>query len=217
MAHPQGDRVDPAMTYTDAESDVLGLATLEAAKQDLGVKETEPNWGPRIEEYLATVGIAEPAPWCAAALSTWIVEAEDVIGMKGPTVATPGAKALGDQFKKADRWMAPWSALRHDIKPGMIAVFDRGMPGAEWRGHVGVVSLVGPDFFLAIEGNATAKGDQVAEVKHTRDDHTLLGFGVLSGPVPRRPVLPFLLMTAAAVTGAIYLARTRPRTRRARR
>jgi hypothetical protein len=195
------------MSYTDPDSDVLGVAALEAAQADLaaGVKETEPNWGPRIAEYLANVGISKPAPWCAAAASTWMMEAEQAIGMTGPVIPSPGAKALGSQFQKGDRWMAAWSALRNDIQPGMVAVFDRGMPGAEWRGHVGIVSQVGPDFFYAIEGNATPAGDRVAEIKHSRQDRTLMGFGVLSGPVPRRPTLPLLLIPLS-LAGALYLA-----------
>lgn len=196
------------MGYQDHDRDVLGLAALEAARSDLGVRETEQNWGPRIRQYLETVGISEPAPWCAAAVSTWIREAEQAIGMTGPIVPSPGAKAIGEQFQRADRWMAPWSALRHDIRPGMVAVFDRGVPGAEWRGHVGIVSQVGPDWFLAIEGNTGPAGDRVAEVKHSRDDRSLLGFGVLSGPVPRRPRLPFVLTTIAAIVTITIVLRS---------
>jgi hypothetical protein len=201
------------MSYADAESDVLGLAALAAARADLkaGVVETSPNWSPRIEEYLQTVGISAAEMWCAAAVSTWIVEGEEVIGMTGPVIPSAGAKALGVQFEQADRWMAPWSALRDDIKPGMIAVFDRSIPGKQWRGHVGIVSMAGPDFFLSIEGNSGPKGDRVAENHHSRSDPTLMGFGVLSGPVPRRPILPFVLLSLAALSSAIYLATRRPR------
>ena len=200
-------------TYNTVTWDVLGSITLERARDDLaaGVVETAENWGERIEEYLANVGITEPQPWCAAAVSTWIMEAEAQAEMKGPIIPTPGAQQLMHQFRKAGRWLQAGKVLHSEVRPGMVAVWDRGRPGAPWRGHAGVVSGVDGSGFLAIEGNATPQGDRVAEIAHTYKARDLFGFGQLSGPLPRRSVAPFLLTFPPAVVGAIYLASLRAR------
>jgi hypothetical protein len=36
------------------------------ARQEVGVAETSPNWGPRIKQYLAAAGITFPTAYCAA-------------------------------------------------------------------------------------------------------------------------------------------------------
>lgn len=196
------------MSYADTPTDVIGLAALARARadRDLPVVETAPNWGPRIKQYLANVGISAPAHWCAAALSTWIMEAEQATGWKGPIVPSPGAKHIMQQFRRAGRWLQRAKVLPSEVRPGMVAVWDRGTPAAPWRGHVGMVAGVNGGAFSSIEGNATPAGDRVAAVPRSLRDRSLLGFGVLSGPMPRRPLWPVLLVVPPALLGSILLA-----------
>lgn len=46
----------------------LRVKALKTALSEQGVKEQPPhsNWGPRVKQYLASVGLDFPAPWCMA-------------------------------------------------------------------------------------------------------------------------------------------------------
>jgi hypothetical protein len=159
----------------------LPAAFLARARRDLaaGVRETAPNDGPRIREMLAAVGVADPANWCAAAVTTWLLDAAWELGVEPPIRGSAGAKALMAQFQRAGRWVSA-DELRRDpslLQPGMVAVWHRGAPGA-WTGHVAVVAsaTIGTRF-VSIDGNGGPAGDRVADTRRELNDRLFLGVG----------------------------------------
>ncbi len=58
-------------------ANILARKTAEIASRDVGIREQPPgsNDGPRIRQYLDTVGLFPGCPYCAAAVTTWVTEA----------------------------------------------------------------------------------------------------------------------------------------------
>src|SRR5688572_14497851 len=76
----------------------LARATAQVAYRDIGQRETlGKNDSPRIRVYGQTVKIKPPAPYCAAAVCTWIKEARAMDGSGLPVYPKfrPSARALG--------------------------------------------------------------------------------------------------------------------------
>lgn len=139
------------------------------------VRETAPNDGPRIREYLRAVGVDQPAAWCAAFVTWCLRTAAGSLGVKPPIAGSAGAKALGYQLQRAGRWLSA-EQLRANpsaLRPGLILVWHRGAP-ASWTGHTGILARVEGGRFWSIEGNA---GDRVAEMDHSIDEPALIGAG----------------------------------------
>lgn len=158
------------------EASRLAEALVEAARADLGVhEEGGHNLGPRIAEYLRTVGLRPPNDWCAAAVTTWLRRAAAQAGAPPPVRGSAVAKAFIAQFKEAHRWV-PASKLPESVQPGMILVWDRG----GWQGHVGVVEEVHGDNLITIEPNAGPQSDAVVRVPRKLSEAKLLGGGLVS-------------------------------------
>lgn len=158
----------------------FGLAVLERARADLSVVEVEHNSSPRIAEYAANFGLTPPLNWCAVATSTWILEAAKRLGVEPPIDGSAVAKNVRDQLIGKGSW-TPIEALKaSEVRPGDVAVWHRGDPGA-WSGHVGVVESVSADGHAlnTIEGNSGPQGDRVARMVRGLDDPLLLGVGRL--------------------------------------
>lgn len=174
------DRAAPK-TLPKAPPAGLAAAFLARARADLaaGVREIAPNWGDRIKDMLAAVGVTEPANWCAAAVTTWLREAARGLGVEPPVRGSAGAKALMAQLQQAGRWVSA-EEIRRDpslIQPGMVAVWHRGAPGA-WTGHVAAVaSAATGSRFTSIDGNGGPRGDRVDETSRDLNDPLLLGVG----------------------------------------
>lgn len=163
-----------------------GLASvfLGRARADLdaGVRETAPNDGPRVRGYLAAVGVAEPANWCAAAVTCWLRDAARELGVEPPVRGSAGAKALMAQFQQANRFISAEELRRNPslLQPGMVAFWHRGAPGA-WTGHTAAVaSAAAGTRFTSIDGNGGPAGDRVAETPRSLSDPLLLGVGRIS-------------------------------------
>lgn len=159
----------------------LAAAFLARARADLatGVRESAPNWGDRISKMLATVGVTEPANWCAAAVTTWLREAARGLVVEPPIRGSAGAKALMAQLQQAGRWVSAEELRRNPglLQPGMIAVWHRGAPGA-WTGHTAVVASAAVAVrFASIDGNGGSAGDRVAETPRDLRDPLFLGAG----------------------------------------
>lgn len=159
----------------------LGEAMLARARADLaaGVRETAPNDGPRIREYLETCGVAPPANCCAAAVTTWMREAAADLHAEPPILGSAGAQVLMHQLKKAGRWYSAAQLLREPslLRPGMIGVLQRGMPGS-WMGHAFLVD--GPvegTLFPTVEANSGPQGDRVAAMRRDLRDPRFFGAG----------------------------------------
>ena len=95
------------------------------------------NWGPGVEQMLHTCHISYPAPWCAAAVQTWLVEAGY------GTIANDSASAY---------YIGDWCQT-HGMRvfgpphPADIVVYYEG------AGHIGLVQEPVKGGWWAIEGN----------------------------------------------------------------
>lgn len=161
----------------------LGESMLAQARADLrdGVRETSYNDGKRIQAYFAGTGAAPPDPWCGAAQRDWLRRGGRTLGIeptKLPIQGSVGAKATMRQLQKARRWIDAQELRRTPemLRPGMIAVWHRGAPGAP-TGHIGTVSQQDGRDFDAIEGNSGERSDRLAEMPHNVDEPNFLGAG----------------------------------------
>jgi hypothetical protein len=163
---------------------------LERARGDIGVVETTPNGGPRVDEMLKNVGLGTGYNWCAAAVSTWIFEAASILGMAKPIQGSGLAKAVMAQLQDTKNSRVGWIdavALRQaptSVKPGMIAVWNRGAPGSG-LGHIAVVErgLDQAGTFGTIDGNSGTGSDRVQRNTRQINDPALLGMGYIAEPV----------------------------------
>jgi hypothetical protein len=162
----------------------FGAQLVEHARSDLGVVETSPNGGPRIDEMLGNYGFAgQHVNWCAAATGTWVLETARAMGISPPIRGSAGAKNTMEQMQDLRNPRAGWidvAALRANpefITSGMLAVWTRG-PTSSHLGHIGVVEgRTGPSSFMVIAGNAGANADRVLEYPSDLGDPDLLGMG----------------------------------------
>lgn len=159
----------------------FGDAVLQASLSDLaaGVREDlGPNDGRRIREMAANVGCEPPINWCAAAVSSWIVQAASQLGVDSPVKPSAAARGLMANCMAAGLWV-PWHKLEPDlIVPGSIIVWWRVSP-TDWRGHVGIVESLdaAAPRVVTIEGNSGVHGDEVARMQRDLFDDHLLGIG----------------------------------------
>jgi hypothetical protein len=129
---------------------------LEVVRREIGVLEDPPgsNWGPRVQEYLASVGLNFPAPWCAAFLYWCFQEAAQQLGRRNPVVKTGSVMAHwrntpGKKIAQKDAVNNP--AL---VRPGHIFIMDFG----GGKGHTGLVESVEGGFLQVAEGNTNEAG-----------------------------------------------------------
>lgn len=173
----------------------LGPAALAAARADLGVRETSPNRGSRVDQMLANVGLDNASrsgdgyPWCAAATTTWIQEGSKASGVTPPIEGSAMAQEIMRQLQAAKRWTdaADLGDARFSLRPGMVLVWTRG-PTGSGLGHVGVVDhVVNAGNVVTIEGNSGPTGNGVYEVTRSLSDPRLLGAGWLDEGVGEVP------------------------------
>src|SRR5277367_2374771 len=125
------------------KSNSFGQSVLSRAQADLGVHEDlGKNDGKRIREYFKPFGMDAGQDWCAAAVSTWM--------SGGPIRGGVGARAIGEQFAQANRWVPRKEITSAAMTPGNIVVWARGGPDS-WKGHIGVIaSYDGNNAFTSI-------------------------------------------------------------------
>lgn len=138
--------------------------TLGIAAAEVGVMEVPPgsNRGPRVDEYLESVGL-DPSddsyPWCAAFVYWSFQKAAAQLGSENPCIRTAG---VIDHWNKAGRAGATRLSPKVVIddfsllKPGLIFVISTG----EGKGHMGIVENFRDDRLITIEGNTNLPGDR---------------------------------------------------------
>jgi len=163
-----------------AKSTGMGRRVLEAAVSQLGAMEEPPgsNAGPKVTEYLASVGIGPGHAWCAAFVYWCAKRASG-----GDICTLP--RSGGVQRMWRDGLAAGLPALKTEealahpsrIAPGMIffIAFDKGL------GHTGFVEALLPDGRLqTVEGNtndgASRDGIGVFRLARRRIGTVNLGF-----------------------------------------
>jgi hypothetical protein len=139
----------------------LGIAACDA---DHKVREVGGNnRGPRIRQYLANVGFAEGAPWCAAAIAYWSDLAARSLGVQNPLDAVKLEALVQSYYDRLQGSEVP----PDQVQPGDLVLYKFGSSG-RWD-HIGIVSqppLPGAKGFTAVEGNTSEEsqrdGDAVA-------------------------------------------------------
>ena len=126
---------------------VTGALTIAATQ--LGQKESRPNSGPMVDQYLQAVGLEPGNSWCAAFVFWCFQMAANALDMLNPCPKTGGVLRLWE--------LAPDpSKMRHPTR-GAIVIMDHG----KGHGHTGLVETVnGGGLIETIEGNTNAAGSR---------------------------------------------------------
>lgn len=128
----------------------LGIACAEA---DHDVREVGGNnRGPRVREYLASVGFAEGAAWCAAlGFYCWKLAAEEVLGVPNPLEVVPH-RALVQSYYET---LAGYAVDPYDARPGSLVLMKFGSNPRDYD-HFGMLRRPIPQGTfgcLTVEGN----------------------------------------------------------------
>jgi hypothetical protein len=136
-------------------------AVIRIAAGEVGVREVPPgsNRGPRVNDYLKSVGLGGGYAWCAAFVFWCFREGSKQLGQLNPAIKTAGvldmwnrARAAGFLTVGAKEAAANPSLLA----PGMIFVFSTG----SGLGHTGIVIGINGLQIETIEGNTDAGGSR---------------------------------------------------------
>jgi hypothetical protein len=139
----------PASPF-DRKPLTFNQALLAVAVTELGTRESSRNSGPRVDEYLASVGLDGGYPWCAAFVHFCAGKARPA-GFINPCPRTAGALRMWELSHPECRTKTP--------APGCIFVLDTGATGG--AGHVGIVEEVcGDGTIITIEGNTNSEGSR---------------------------------------------------------
>jgi uncharacterized protein (TIGR02594 family) len=131
-------------------------------KSELGVRETGGNnMGPRIDQYMRTVGLTEGYPWC----SGFVKFVFDSAG-----IHTPGANAMALSWFKKDRII---KSKTTDIKtPTEGDLFSLYYQNLGRIGHVGFVETYSSNRTVTVEGNTNDAGSREGDAVMRRFRNT---------------------------------------------
>lgn len=145
--------VFPARAYLP-----LHLTALLYAHDELGIKETSENWGPRVKEYLAAAGIKVPAPWCGAFVYWTAQKACKVKGVANPLKDIPLKAYVQSyyQYAKAQNKLVPFK------EAAIGDIFMIYYPSLKRYGHMGFVYDIDYDkqTIGTLEGNSNSTGSR---------------------------------------------------------
>ena len=145
-------------TSSDFLSEVLKFAATQ-----VGVRETSPNRGPEVDEYVRSVGL-DPAgrfAWCVAFVYFCFEKASKKLGRINPMVKTAGVLDHWNRCEAKGASRITAVRARNNpalIKPGHIFVIDTGPAGG--AGHTGLVLRVVGGKLVTIEGNTNEGGSR---------------------------------------------------------
>jgi hypothetical protein len=155
---------DASIPSSARAPDALLASVVKIAIDEIGICEEPPgsNRGPRVDEYLRTVGL-DPAAgsfaWCAAFVYWCFDQAARGLGRRNPVTRTAGVlehwrragQAGVSRIAAADATADPGR-----VHSGMIFVMDYGR-GA---GHTGLVESVQGGRLVTLEGNTNDDGSR---------------------------------------------------------
>lgn len=138
--------------------------TLGIAAAEVGIMEVPPgsNRGPRVDEYLKSVGLdpsKDSYAWCAAFVYWSFQKASTQLGDGNPCVRTAGVLDHWNKAGKAGATRMTPSEVVDDfslLKPGLVFVISTG----GGKGHMGIVEDFRNDRLITIEGNTNLPGDR---------------------------------------------------------
>ncbi|MGC4042031.1 MAG: CHAP domain-containing protein [Flavobacterium sp.] len=125
---------------------------LKIADSQLYVRETGPNRGPEVDEYLRSVGlnpVGNNYSWCAAFVYWCFKKASTNLGIANPVYKTAGCINHWDNAKCPKLSVAAALKDPSKIKPGFVFIIDHG----HGHGHTGIVESVNGGYLTTIEGN----------------------------------------------------------------
>jgi hypothetical protein len=127
----------------------LCLDALQVAKTQLGVTEQSGNRGPKIKDYLNSIGLDEGYSWCAAFVFWCFRSASRSANIINPLPKT-GSVLKHWELTKAPKVKMP--------RVGDIFVIDHG----KGLGHTGFVKLVNvlDKTYTTVEGNSNTQGSR---------------------------------------------------------
>jgi surface antigen len=141
---------------------------LEEAVSQIGVQEdaAHTNRGPKVSQYLASVGLGPGYSWCMAFMYWCFNQAAEAMGRQNPLYKTGGVLEQWRQRKDQYRVTMP--------QPGDIMILDFG----KGEGHTGIVEKVEADIIHTIEGNTNDNGsrDGYEVCRRTRSRAKVLGY-----------------------------------------
>lgn len=165
-----------------------------------GVRETIPNWSPRIAEYLEPCmrnginigkGLAKTgAEWCAS----FRCYGEKAAELPRDVPTGFGYRCSGIELEQDAKKAGAWVDIEKQRvggwmpHPGDIAIFKRGTEG--WQRHVSTVVRPGEKSFETIDGN---KSNRVSRMSYSYSDPNLLGFCPMPRPNERMRITDHLL------------------------
>jgi len=142
----------------------LTAEVLSIAGREVGVMEDPigSNRGPRVNQYLAAVGLDAAAgnyAWCAAFVYWCFREAAAALGIPNPATKTAGAMDVWNEA--ATRAPSRITAAQVSdqpclVRPGMVFVIAT----SGVHGHVGLVEKVTGEVLTTIEGNTNDNGSR---------------------------------------------------------
>lgn len=122
------------------------------ARKELGVTETGfTNSGPRVDQYLAAVGLGPGHPWCAA-FAFWCCD--------NAGVPKDIWKGLDNRayVPSIESWARSLGILGQNPKRGDFALLQMWDNQGQYSGHIGIVESVNGSEIHTIEGNTSPQG-----------------------------------------------------------
>lgn len=148
----------------DRKSQFMATA-LEIALAEEGIREVpiNSNRGPRVEEYLASVGLDGGYSWCAA-FAYWCIReaAERANRREVPFIKTAWTPSIWTWAKKQESFVHPDEVIdsKKQVDPGSLFLLRGTVNGTARVKHVGfVVSADGP-MINTVEGNTNKRGSR---------------------------------------------------------
>lgn len=141
----------------------LMAAALEIARGEVGVLEEpkDSNRGPKVEQYLASVGLGPGNPWCAGFAYWCIQKASEAQGRREvPFLRTGYTPDIWNWAKGRGAFLLPEDVLaaRKRIEPGSLFLLHGPVDGVERVKHVGFVAGVAGGMAQTVEGNTNKGG-----------------------------------------------------------
>lgn len=126
---------------------------IPTATREVGVREVPPgsNAGPRVEEYLASIGLDAGPPWCAAFVHFISNEVARSFGVDNPLPRTGYCPSL-------QRFAQVKGILKDEPEAGDVFLLFGSPEGYRRASHTGFVTSVAGDVFQTVEGNTNDGG-----------------------------------------------------------
>lgn len=159
---------------------------LSLAFAELGTRETGPNRGPRVERYLASVGLDPGHPWCMAFVVFCFDSGAQLLKIDYPLPRTGKVTRF---YRKALRWQSPEPTV------GAIYCHATHPEDEESAGHTGIVLRIDREqgLIVGIEGNSNVHGSREGDgvvINYRPLTYVNLGYVDIARPPPRLAMRP---------------------------